>query len=193
MDALTISWVAAQAALLIAGAEPVFDATNGRAPALVPPPAVLVAGVALPQGSPCTAAYYRRLDIHRYSSYAMLPLFALQVTAGTQLFNRNREAPQWAKVGHRVGATGVAAMFATNLVTGIPNLVVSLRDPRDRGKKILHASLMTAAAAGFTATGILSERAEGDPDARNRHRQVAFTSMGVAFVGWLTMLDWPND
>ncbi|MBX3175029.1 MAG: hypothetical protein KF709_11490 [Gemmatimonadaceae bacterium] len=193
MDALTISWIAAQAAAIIVSS-PVAAATQDANGPRVPPPAVVAAGVTqAAQGGVYDAAYYRRLDIHRYSSYAMLPLFALQVTAGTQLFNRGSEAPEWAKVGHRVGATGVAAMFATNLVTGIPNLAVSLRDPRDRGKKILHASLMIAAAAGFTATAVLAERAEGDPDARYRHRRMAFTSMGVAFAGWLTMLDWTDE
>ncbi len=163
------------------------------APARLPTPADVGRLAGTPQDGPYTDAYYRRLDIHRYASYAMLPLFALQVAAGTQLFNQGREAPQWAQVGHRVGATGVAAMFATNVLTGVPNLVVGMRDPRNRGRRLLHGTLMLTAAAGFTATGLLAERAEGDPGARSRHRQVAFTSLGVALAGWLTMLDRTDD
>ena len=136
-----------------------------------------------------TDAYYRRLDIHRKASYLILPMFALQLAAGTQLIEKSIDAPTWAKVGHRIGATGVAALFATNLVTGVPNLVVAWKDPNDRRRRMLHTTLMLAASAGFTATGILAERAEGDPDARELHRTVAYTSMGLAAVAYLSMLD----
>ncbi len=134
-------------------------------------------------------AYYRRLAIHRAASYAILPLFALQFAAGSQLFDESNEAPQWAKVGHRVGATGVAALFATNLVTGIPNMIEARGETEDRGRRTFHAVMMLAASAGFTATGLLAERAEGDPAARERHRAVAYSSMAVATVGYLSMLD----
>ncbi len=134
-------------------------------------------------------AYYRRLDIHRAASRLTLPLFALQLAAGSQLFDRSSDAPQWAKIGHRVGATGVAAMFATNLVTGVPNMLEGWRDPNDRGRRLFHASMMLVASAGFTATGLLAERAEGDPDARELHRTVAYTSMGVATIAYFSMLD----
>lgn len=136
-----------------------------------------------------SAAYYRRLDIHRKASTLTVPLFALQLIAGTQLFDKSSEAPEWAKVGHRIGATGVAALFATNLVTGVPNMIEGFKDPNDRGRRLFHASLMLAASAGFTATGILAERAEGDPDARALHRTIAYSSMGVATVAYLSMLD----
>lgn len=134
-------------------------------------------------------AYYRRLDIHRAASRLTIPLFALQLAAGSQLFDRSSDAPQWAQVGHRVGATGVAAMFATNLVTGVPNMIEGWKDPNDRGRRLFHASLMLVASAGFTATGLLAERAEGDPDARELHRTVAYTSMGVATIAYFSMLD----
>jgi hypothetical protein len=134
-------------------------------------------------------AYYRRLDIHRKASTLTIPLFALQLIAGSQLFDKSTDAPEWAKVGHRIGATGVAALFATNLVTGIPNMIEGFKDPNDRGRRLFHASLMLAASAGFTATGLLAERAEGDPDARNLHRTVAYSSMGLATVAYFSMLD----
>lgn len=134
-------------------------------------------------------AYYRRLDVHRAASRLTVPLFALQLIAGSQLIEKSSDAPEWAKVGHRIGATGVAAMFATNLVTGIPNLIEGWKDPNDRKRRLFHASLMLAASAGFTATGILAERAEGDPAARNLHRTVAYSSMGLATVAYFSMLD----
>lgn len=134
-------------------------------------------------------AYYRRLDIHRAASYALLPLFALQYFAGDQLYRKSTDAPDWAKVGHRVGATGIAALFAVNVSTGIPNIIAARNEPRDRGRRTLHGSLMLLATAGFVATGILSDRAEGSPEDRDLHRTVALSSMGVATVGFLTMTD----
>jgi hypothetical protein len=133
--------------------------------------------------------FYRRLAVHRAASYALLPLFAFQYAAGSQLFDNGADAPQWAQVGHRVGATGVAALFATNLITGIPNLMTLRHEPRDRRRRVFHATAMLVASAGFTATGVLAERAEGDPDMRSLHRTVALSSMGVATIGYLSMLD----
>lgn len=148
-----------------------------------------VAALGAPARDDPSDAFYARLRVHRAASYATLPLFALQLAAGTQLYEQSDAAPQWAKVGHRIGATGVAAMFATNLVTGIPNLIERRGEPRDRGRRIFHATAMLLASAGFTATGLIAERAERNPDSRDLHRAVALTSMGVATVGYLSMLD----
>lgn len=134
-------------------------------------------------------AYYRRLDIHRFASYALLPLFALQYFAGDQLYRKNDGAPDWAKVGHRIGATGIAALFTVNVLTGVPNLIAIRKEPRDRGRRTLHASLMLLASAGFVATGLLAEEAESSPDDRRLHRTVALSSMGAATIGYLTMTD----
>jgi hypothetical protein len=49
---------------------------------------------------------------------------------------------------------------------------------------------MLIAAAGFTATGIIADEAEdGDGSGRSLHRAVALSSMGVATVSYLSMLD----
>lgn len=136
-----------------------------------------------------SAAYYKRLDIHRFGSYAMLPLFAFQYIAGSQLYDKSFEAPGWAKTGHRVAATGVAALFAVNTVTGVMNLYEGRKDPDERKRKVFHAVMMLAADAGFAATGILAERAESSGDDRDLHRTVALTSVGVATIGYLSMLD----
>lgn len=136
-----------------------------------------------------SAAYYRRLSIHRVGSYTMLPLFAFQYLAGSQLYDKSFEAPAWAKTGHRIAATGVAALFAVNTVTGLMNLYEGRRDPDERGRKVFHAVMMLAADAGFAATGILAERAESSGDDRDLHRAVALTSVTVATIGYLSMLD----
>ncbi len=134
--------------------------------------------------------YYRRLKIHRISSYAMLPLFAFQYAAGSQLFKEDGyDEADWAEDGHIIGATAIAALFATNLVTGVPNLIEIWNEPRDRKRRLFHASAMLVAAAGFTATGLIAEEAEDGSSGRRLHRSVALSSMGVATIGYLSMLD----
>src|SRR5262249_57972849 len=58
--------------------------------------------------------YERRLRIHRYLAYTTIPLYAFQAIAGNQLFQESSGAPEWAKTGHRVGATALAAVFTVN-------------------------------------------------------------------------------
>lgn len=134
-------------------------------------------------------AYFKRLAIHRAASYAILPLFALQYAAGSQLYEHGPDAPEWAKVGHRVGATGVLALFVTQVATGVPNLIEGRKDPNGRGRRFFHATMMLTASAGFVATGILSERAESSEDDRELHRAVALTSVTIATIGYLSMLE----
>lgn len=183
-DIFALAALVAQVALIAPGLPP----DRSTAPHRVPHP-IELARASSPPNVDYSDAYYRRLDVHRAASRLMLPLFALQLVAGQRLLDESSDAPGWAKVGHRVGATGVAAVFATNVVTGVPNVIEGLRDPRDRKRRLLHATLMLTASAGFTATGLLAERAEGDPDARQLHRNTAYASIGIATVAYLMMLD----
>jgi hypothetical protein len=130
-------------------------------------------------------AYYKRLDVHRAAGYTMLPLFALQMISGNQVYRMGSNAYGWSEVGHRVGATGIAALFTLNTVTGLQNLYEARPDPEGKGKRTLHAIMMLAADAGFIATGILSDKAEGSLDDRRMHRTVAYSSIGIATIGYL--------
>lgn len=131
--------------------------------------------------------YYRRLDLHRWGSYAMLPLFVAQYVAGSQL--ERGEDDDWAEEIHPTLAGGVAALFAANTVTGIWNLWEGRADPKDRQRRVLHAGLMLLANAGFVATGLLADQAEDDGNGAGAHKTVAMASMGVATVSWAIMLD----
>jgi hypothetical protein len=166
-------------------------APQPAAPAEVPvlPAPHEIAAMPAPQDIDYTARFYERLDVHRFATQALLPLFALQYLAGSQLADRGNDAPGWAKVGHRVGATGVAALFIKNVYTGLPILAEAARDPQDKGRRFVHVSLMLAASAGFLATGILADYAEGSPDDRQRHKTMALTSMSLATVGYLVQTD----
>lgn len=132
--------------------------------------------------------YGRRLTIHRWASYATLPLFAFQYAAGDQLYRKSVDAPEWAKRWHGPAATGVAVLFGVNTVTGVWNLWDARKDPEGRKWRTAHAILMLAADAGFTATGMVAERAERSPSARRQHRTIALSSMAVATVSYLMML-----
>lgn len=166
------------------------DVRPARGPVAIERFAGATAAAAPPQEAfRYSEAYYKRLDIHRYASYAMLPLFAFQYVAGSQLYDKSADAPGWARTGHRVAATGIAALFATNTVTGVMNLWEGRRDPDRGARPVAHAVMMLAADAGFLATGILAERAERSPDDRRLHRTIALGSVGVATTAYLLMLD----
>jgi hypothetical protein len=138
--------------------------------------------------------YARRLRIHRYGAYSVIPLFAFQALAGNELYNNGSAAPAWARTGHRVGATGLATVFGVNTVTGLWNLWDSRAVPQGRTKRTLHTLLMLASDAGFTYAGVrLSEQAETSADARAKHRKLAYASMGTALVGGGMMIIWRKD
>jgi hypothetical protein len=136
--------------------------------------------------------YARRLAIHRYASYAMLPVFAGEYVYGRKLLNEKTDAFAGRGDGvsdtdrnvHQVFAGSVAALFGINTVTGLWNLYDSRHDPAGRKLRITHAVLLLGADAGFVATGLIAGRAtEGGPADGRTHRNVALASMGVATVG----------
>lgn len=142
-------------------------------------------------------AYYKRLDIHRKASYAMLPLFLLQYVAGEQLLTKGRFAPGWAKTAHPPLAYAVGGLFLVNTVTGAWNLAESARDPNGRTRRTLHTLMMFAADVGFVFTGILApstnsieQRLAVGDTSWTPHKYVAVGSMGIAAASWLLMVLW---
>ncbi|MDB4881569.1 MAG: hypothetical protein JWL95_335, partial [Gemmatimonadetes bacterium] len=135
--------------------------------------------------------YERRLRIHRYGAYTMIPLFTFQAIAGNQLYNKSSGAPGWAKTGHRYGATGLATVFGVNTVTGLWNLWDSRAVPQGRGRRTLHTLLMLASDAGFTYAGVrLADQAENSAEKRRQHRTWAYGSMATAIAGSGVMVLW---
>jgi hypothetical protein len=133
-------------------------------------------------------AYNKRLTLHRRLSYATVPLFLFQWTAGEQLIEKGADAPAWARTSHQIGATAIAAVFAVNTVTGVMNLWESRKVPQGRRRRNLHAISMLVADAGFTYAGaVLSQRAKTDSTMRPVHRKVALTSMGIAVTSGVLM------
>lgn len=138
--------------------------------------------------------YERRLRLHRYGSYTIYPLFALQAVAGNQIFPDPQNAPTWAKNSHRIGASALAGVFTLNTVTGLWNLWDSRSVPQGRARRTAHALLMLASDAGFTYAGArLSEQAEVSVDKRREHRVWAYGSMATALAGIGVMTLWKED
>ncbi len=133
-----------------------------------------------------TDAYYKRLQIHKWASWAILPVFALQYVSGQKLADE-APAPGWARDVHGPAAAGVAALFGVNTVTGVWNMWDARQDPYGRKWRTAHSVLMLLADAGFVATGMLAEDA-GEEGEVGAHRTVALTSMGVALASWVMML-----
>ncbi|MEO7457948.1 MAG: hypothetical protein ABIY52_16955 [Gemmatimonadaceae bacterium] len=145
-----------------------------------------------PRAVEVSDAYNVRLRIHRYASYATVPLFLLQTVAGNQLFQADKsgaERPSWAKSTHSLGAAGLGALFTVNTVTGLWNLWDSRDNTQGRGKRLLHSGLMLASDAGFAYTGfVLAGDAKRDIASREDHRNYAYYSMGAALAGYAVML-----
>jgi hypothetical protein len=136
--------------------------------------------------------YYKRLTIHRYGSYLMLPLFVSEYALGQNLIN-DANPPSWIKPTHFGVAWGIGGLFAVNTVTGAMNLWESRDDPSNRGLRITHTALILASDAGFAITGALTPKKHSFDFAeiqasRNRHRNWALGSMALSTAG--TALMW---
>ncbi|MFL5519333.1 MAG: hypothetical protein ACJ8B6_00225 [Gemmatimonadales bacterium] len=142
-----------------------------------------------PKAVEVSDAYAMRLRIHKYASYATIPLFAAQTIAGNQMYQSGSDDPAWAKTMHGIGAGGLAALFTVNTVTGVWNLWESRGVTEGRTVKLVHSALMLASDAGFTYAGVkLGPDAHNSFSKRQEHRRVAFISMGGALAGYATML-----
>jgi hypothetical protein len=135
--------------------------------------------------------YGRRLTIHRRLSYAILPVFATQYIAGTQLYNAQRDAilpPSWARPVHKAGAFTVAGIFGVNTVTGVWNLWDSRHTAEHRWLRYSHALVMMGSEAAFTYTGVkLSQDAKHDFRKRDEHRRVALYAIGATTLSGVVM------
>lgn len=135
--------------------------------------------------------YKTRAKIHKYASFATLPLFASEFYLGQSIYNTPSDSK---KNAHLVIGTGIVALYGAQAVTGVWNLVEASHDPNPEGKKkrLVHSILMLASGAGFAITPMVApggreERLNG-PTSANTHRAVAYTSIGIGTAGYLLML-----
>lgn len=108
------------------------------------------------------------------SADTLPPLFAVSNYSRTRLVGDG-----WVRAPHSYAATGAAAIFGVNTVTGVWNAWDTRHDTEGRTRRLLHSALFIAAAAGVAWAGSKGE------ETRNNS---AISSMGVSTVRWLLML-----
>lgn len=140
--------------------------------------------------------YYRRLTIHRWASYATIPVFVAQYIVGEKLIDdlardgEGEDDDSKYRGAHGALAGGVAGLFGVNTVTGLWNLWDARKDPNGRTRRTLHAISMLVADAGFVATAVTAEDAAESSSRRDTHRTLALSSMGLATVSTAVMWFW---
>jgi len=137
--------------------------------------------------------YYTRLKIHKWASFATLPLFATQVVLGQKLYNGT--ASDGTRSAHSAVAVGTGVLFGVNTVTGVWNLAEGRKDPNRKTRVKVHSILMLVADAGFAVSGFMAPETEHEGGfesssgvSRSTHRAVALSSMGIATISYLIML-----
>lgn len=145
--------------------------------------------------------YEKRLTVHKWASWAMLPLFAGEYVVGQKLYRENGGSDRGLRDTHQLLGTGIVGLFALNTATGAWNLWDARHDPNDRPRRWIHGISMLVATAGFlatSATGPGDDCAEhggtcGPNTARaSTHRTIAITSATIATASWAMMLLWRN-
>jgi hypothetical protein len=136
-------------------------------------------------------AYKTRAKIHKYASFATLPLFAAEFALGQSLYNTPTDSK---KSAHIAIGSGIIGLYGVQGVTGLMNLLEARKDANPDGKKrrLTHAILMLASGAGFAITPMVApghrDQLEFGSGSASTHRAVAFTSIGVGTAGYLVML-----
>jgi hypothetical protein len=151
-------------------------------------------GTAQPQSHPVATTYSNgyqvRLKIHKYASFATLPLFVTELALGQSLYNTPETGGK--KTAHAVVGTGIVGLFAANTVTGVWNLWEGRNDTDGRKLRILHSVLMMAANGGFVATTATAPSIHRGSTVltgnKALHRDLAIGSIGVGTVGYVIML-----
>lgn len=134
--------------------------------------------------------YERRLRLHRYGSYAMYPLFAVQAIAGNQLY-QDPARRDWVRTTHKTAAAALGGVFTLNTVTGLWNLWDSRHTEQGRTRRFVHSAIMLASDAGLAYTGLyLADEAKTSFEKRREHRNWAFGSIATGVAGAGMMLVW---
>ena len=140
-------------------------------------------------------AYQTRAKIHKYASFATLPLFATELWLGQSVFNAPPGGAGSKKGAHIAVGSGIIGLFAVNTVTGAWNMFGSEGGQEKEGRtlRLVHGLLMMAADGGFLATWATAPHgdrfgtASNVNNGRSTHRDIAIGSIGVGTAGYLLM------
>ncbi len=136
--------------------------------------------------------FFTRRKIHKYASYATLPLLAAEGAVGQKLLDRTGNDSDSLRSVHSALAAGIGVLFGVETVTGVWNMLEMRKAAKVNTKRLLHGSLMLASDIGFIATAATAPHREE----RNRqagfntstHKALAYTSLGVAAFSYVYML-----
>jgi hypothetical protein len=135
-----------------------------------------------------SSAFRTRSKIHKYASFATLPLFATEVALGQSLYSATG-ATDGKRGAHAAVGAGITALFGVETVTGLWNMFgkEGRMDKEGRTLRLVHGLLMLAADVGFVAT---TAAAPGHDNANGKatHRNLAIASISVGTAGYLLML-----
>jgi hypothetical protein len=190
MRILTVILVAAFCSLpLLAQDEADSQDSQASAPQN-PPPTNQQTGPTHPAATTYSNGYEVRLKIHKYASWATLPLFATEFGLGQSLYSNPETGAK--KTAHVIVGTGIVGLFGLNTFTGVWNLWEGRHDTDGRPMRIVHSVLMLAADGGFLAATATGPHVRNgiitNPSDKSLHRNIAVASIGVGTVGYLLML-----
>jgi len=137
-------------------------------------------------------AHETRAKIHKYASWATIPLMATEFALGEKLYNDPNSLTSGMRGVHGAVGAGLIGLFGVQSVTGMWNLLDARSAPGHR-RRLLHGLIMLAAEGGLVASAA-SAPGHGRNDLinfdanRSTHRNIAFVSMGVGTAGYLFML-----
>jgi hypothetical protein len=170
------------------------EAQNPPATSPAAPDAAQSAPAVHPGAITYSDGYLLRAKIHKYASFATLPLFATEVALGQSIYNDPGNADS-RKGAHIAVGTGIIGLFGVNAVTGVWNMVEDRHNPKGHTLRLVHGLLMLTANAGFVATaatgphgrehGFVTPPSESD---KALHRGLAIGSMAIGTVGYTIML-----
>jgi hypothetical protein len=176
------------APLTVASATPIADALAVEAARLAADDAQGTRPVAIDYSD----AHQTRAKIHKYTSWATLPLMATEFVLGKKLYDDPNSVTSSSRGVHGAVGAGLIGLFGVQSVTGVWNLVESNQAP-GRTKRLVHGLLMLAAEGGFVAAAVTAP-GHGRNDlvnfdaSRATHRNIALVSFGVGTGGYLMML-----
>ena len=131
-----------------------------------------------------------RAKIHKYASWATLPLLGTEFWLGQKLYDDPNSSTSNLRGVHGAIGAGLIGFFSVQSVTGAWNLLEARHAPGHK-KRLVHGLIMLAAEGGLVAAAATAPGGRNDINpvaSRSTHRNIAVVSIGVGTGGYLFML-----
>jgi len=137
-------------------------------------------------------AHETRAKIHKWASWATLPVMGTEYWLGQKLYDDPNSLTSSSRGVHGAVGAALIGLFAAQSITGVWNLFDENSAP-GKTKRWVHGLMMLGAEGGFVAAAAMAPGHSRNDlinfDAqRSTHRDVALVSMGVGTAGYLLML-----